>query len=73
MSCPAPYLAGNLRPPLSDLDPPDEEPVDPLLNPVAGAVLAADYPQYEPPPAPGDAVLGQPTFHLGLAFASSPC
>ena len=73
MSCPAPYLAGNLRPPLSGLDPPDEEPVDPLLDPVAGAVLAANHPQNEHPLAPGDAVLGQPPFHLGFAFASSPC
>ena len=73
MSCPAPYLAGKLRPPLSDLDPPDEEPVDPLLDPFAGVVLAAYHPQDVPPLAPGDAVLGQPPFHLGLTFASSPC
>ena len=71
MGCPAPPPAGILCPPLSALGPPDEEPVDPLLEPVAEAVLTADLPQDEPPLAPGHPVLGEPPFHPDLVFASS--
>ena len=67
MGCLAPPPADNLCLPLSGLDPPGEKPVDLFFEPVSGAVVAADLHHDEPQLTPGDPVLGQPTFHLGLA------